>query len=250
MTAGNCVFYIAILTGNVVLVAEWARYGFLECATTKNRRFVLGIVINTAAIFIATISGNFPDNQNAAVAVVGITVAVFAGVRLSLPPGMYACNKASQRITHWYRTHYSYGKVLKVGEMLKQFSLAQNTAKLMEVAIENMQKKGAVSGKLDLALAHEWLGVLYRMMNEFEKAQKEFYVGLSILERISTENPENREIKDALGHVIFRLAELDHVEKHYEGAVLKYRRSLAIDESLGLRERADITRKLIQDIIG
>jgi tetratricopeptide (TPR) repeat protein len=206
------------------------------------------MLINTATISIAAISGSFPENRNATVVVVVVTIIVFFGVRLLLPSGMFAYNKASQRIIHWYPTHYYYGKVLQAGGMLKQSSLAQNTIRLMKTAIENMQKKDTVSGKLNLALSHEWLGILYRMMNEFEKAQKEFDAGLSVLERLNAGNLENREVRDALGHVIFRLAELDHVQKRYQRALLKYKKSLGIDESLGLQQRVNITRKLIQQI--
>jgi len=248
MTAGNYIFYIAILIGNIILVTEWAKYGLLECATVKNGRFVLGCLINTGTVFIAAFSGSFPDNRNATTVVVGVTVAVFFIVRWFLPPGMFAYNKASQRILHWYPTHYSDGKVLQAGEMLKKFSLAQNTAKLMETAIKSMQKENAVTSRLDLALAHEWLGLLYRMMNEFEKAEGEFMAGLAILEKFNCVKSEERAKSDALGHVLYRLGELDHVRGRYRSALDRYKGSLYIDESLGLESRVSITRKLVQQI--
>lgn len=248
MTAGSYIFYTAILIGSVLLATEWAKYGLLGCATIKNGRFVLGMVINTATIFIASISGNFPENRNASIVVAGITIAAFFFVRLSLPPGMFAYNKASQRIIHWYPTHYSSGKVLQIGEVLEKFPMAQNTTKLMETAIKSMQKEKAVTGRLDLALAHEWLGLLYRMMNEFEKAEKEFIAGLAILEKFNSLKSEERAHRDALGHVLYRLGELEHVRGRYQSALEKYKKSMYIDESIGLQQRADITRELIQQI--
>lgn len=62
MTAGNYAFYGAILTGNMLLAIEWAKYGLVEAALTS-RRVILGITINTAAVLIAAISGNFPSNS-------------------------------------------------------------------------------------------------------------------------------------------------------------------------------------------
>lgn len=232
-----------------MLVTEWAKYGLLECATIKNSRFVLGAVIDTTAVFIAAISGTFPENRNAAIVITGVTTAVFFLVRFSLPPGMFEYNKASQRILHWHPTHYSEGKVLKAGEMLKGFWLAQNTVKLMETAIKSMQKENAVTSRLDLALAHEWLGLLYRMMNKFEKAEKEFMASSAILEKFNPVKSQEKAKMDALGHVLYRLGELDHVRGRYQPALDTYKKSLRIDESLGLEQRVKNTRKLIQQVI-
>jgi tetratricopeptide (TPR) repeat protein len=247
MTSRNYIFYIAILIGNIILVSEWAKYGLFE-STIKNGRFMLGMMINVAAILIVSLLRGFQINQNAALVIVGVTIAVFFMVRRTLPPGRFEFNKASKRIIQWYPTHYSDGKTLEIGQMLKGFSMGQNTIKLLQTAIENMSKESTVTGRLDLALTHEWLGVLYRMMNEFEKAEKEFTADLDILEKLNSENAENRAVRDALGHVLYRFAELDHIRGRYQSALARYKKSLNIDESLGLELRANITRKLMQQI--
>jgi hypothetical protein len=247
MSAGHYLFYIAVSLGNMMLAVEWAHYGIPEC-TQRNRRFNLGMTINIIAIFVAAVSGHFPTNNTATLVVVVLTAAAYAVVSLTLPPGKRACNRGCKRIEYWYAKHHVSGKILESGQALREFGLVQKTEKLMKTAIAEMQKNTTVSGQVDLALCHEWLGVLYRMMNSFGDAEHQFTVALSILDKLCVANADQARIEAARSHVIYRLGELDHVGKRYKEAVQKYHRSLSMDESLGLHARAALLKHLLQQI--
>ena len=241
MTTNQYFFYGLVLIGAILVASEWGKYGL---CVVKTWRPFLGAAILIACFYFAALSEPyFEGNYYATAVIVAVAIVVFFRVRLT-PAGRF--HKASKRIQHWYPGHYFYGKFLPQGDRLKGSSKAQETVKLLQTAIEAMPKRKSVVDKLELALAHEWLGVLYRMMNKFEEAKKEFTIDLAMLEELDAEHSDDKGVRDALGHVLFRMAELDHVLGRAKEALEGYKQSLNIDESIGNKLRANVTRELIR----
>lgn len=241
MTSEQYIFYGIVLIGSILVVSEWGKYGL--CVIKTWRPWVGAAILIGCFYFAARSEPYFEGNYYATAASIVVTIVVFFRVRLS-PLGRF--HKASKRIQGWYPGHYCYGKILPQGDRFKGSSQAQETVKLLQMVIKRMPKGKSVHDKLEFALAHEWLGVLYRMMNEFEKAKREFGIDLTMLEDLNTEHSDNRFVRDALGHVLFRLAELDHILGRAKEALEGYKQSLNIDKSIGNKLRANITRELIR----
>lgn len=83
------------------------------------------------------------------------------------------------------------------------------------------------------AIAWQELGLLYRVLNEFDKAEKAFIRSIELLDQSGGGESGDRNIVAAYRDTCFRLGELCHVTSRPALAKDYYRRSISVDEHLG-----------------
>lgn len=100
--------------------------------------------------------------------------------------------------------------------------------------------------RLNVAIAYDEMGLLYRMMNRFDEAQEVFQKSLALVNSLLEGEPTNREYLTLQSLILFRQAEAFQAEGgHSQEARALYLQSLAIDKQLGLDE----DRPLIEGLL-
>ncbi len=254
MRKTDLAFYLCLFIANLLIAVEWGKHGFWAVGLQgpKNRRVLAGLVLGVMTVLVFGLiyrKTGFKPEAKWLLAVVGIPALLILFVRRTLPAGVYEYNAARQAILFWARTSYFPGVVLEErGNLLRQFPRAQGAVQLLNRAISGQVKYTALRNRLNVGVAYEELGFLYRMMNMWSEADSALRRSLYILQVLDSECPENEEILLALGTTIFRVAEMDHAHNRIPQAVEGYKKSLAIDRRFGNQEGITAATALLQRI--
>ena len=106
-----------------------------------------------------------------------------------------------------------------------------------------------------------WFCALNEFENKFENARPAYEAALEILNGLRTISSTEEKVLDeyterkvlgAYRETVFRLAELDHVQRKYSSAKTGYEEALQVDELLGHddREGEEYTRRLLHEVMG
>lgn len=270
MSIGEIAFYFGIGVGDLLIATEWAKYGIWEIGIQRplNKKIIAGLFIGVITMFIGGLVkrfGEFSPSNTVAMIITGAAILWMLFFRyVILPPGLNAFNKARIRTNFWMITgNYAPGENLaEKAELLREFWLAKSAVNMFKKAIK-LQLKGSMVRTLDsLKLVHmvtagnrynagvgyEELALLYRMMNMFDKARAELAKSMEITEQLLQKDPENLQYLGLKSLVIFRLAEIDHVQGNIEEARTGYKESLAMDKKLKNREGIRTTEGLLEKI--
>jgi len=195
-----------------------------------------------------------------------ITV-LFVVLMMYFSRGRVSFDAASAYIRGWSDTYYIHGRILEDDKNLKNNKKAQRiAASLEEIIAKESNEATTLLARCDLGIAYTELGFLYRMMNDFNKAEKHLAQGAGLLRTIYTQTPENKlyqtaeneffwkqgeelfrsdhpnftelvsksfkseprkkHVSDQLAVALFRQAELKHVLGNYAEARQGYEESL------------------------
>lgn len=124
--------------------------------------------------------------------------------------------------------------------------------RLITAAIEfspqsNIDRPSALANK---AIAWQELGLLHRVVHEFEEAEKAFNTSLHLLDEVEGLRSNNRSILSAYRDTAFRIGELHQVRGNPTEARKWYQASLSIDDRLGHDEPygEQTTRTLLRQL--
>lgn len=100
----------------------------------------------------------------------------------------------------------------------------------------------------NIAVAYEELGFLYRMMGLFNKAKTELQTSMEMVEELLGKDSTNKSYLALKSLVIFRLAEIAHVQDNLQEAKTGYEKSLVMDQTAGNQEGIDTNTILLQQL--
>ena len=102
--------------------------------------------------------------------------------------------------------------------------------------------------RYNAAVAYEELALLYRMMHRFDEAKEALGESREIVGQILDESPLNSGYLKLKSLVIFRLAEINHVQGNLKEARVGYEESLAIDKKHGDAEGIKMNGMLLEKL--
>lgn len=102
--------------------------------------------------------------------------------------------------------------------------------------------------KYNVAIGYEELALLYRMMNMFYEAERALKGGMEVVEDLISKNSDYSDYLSLRSLILFRIAELNHVQGKLEQASRGYEESLAIDRELGNEEGIRTIEELLKQI--
>lgn len=100
----------------------------------------------------------------------------------------------------------------------------------------------------NVAIGHEELAFLYRMMGKTSQALESLNSAYLIAEPLASKHPENKEYTRTLSLIIFRRAEIEHICGENEKARIDYKKCIEIDESIGDTEETKLTKLLLSEL--
>lgn len=99
-----------------------------------------------------------------------------------------------------------------------------------------------------IAIAHSEKGFLLRMMNELEKAEKEYELSLECINYILSADENNVSALEVMSLIQFRAGELAHIRGDHITAIKLYKNCLSIERMLGDNSNSESIEKLISEI--
>lgn len=102
--------------------------------------------------------------------------------------------------------------------------------------------------KYNVVVGYEELALLYRMMNMFDEAARALKDGMKVVDELLSKTPNYSEYLTLRSLILFRMAELNHVQGNLEQARKGYEESLAIDRELGNEEGIRTVEELLKQI--
>lgn len=102
--------------------------------------------------------------------------------------------------------------------------------------------------RYNAAVGHEEMALLYRMMDMFDEAREALQKSMELTEQLLGNEPESQNYLKLKSLVIFRLAEIDHIQGSLEAAKTGYKKSLEIDQRFQDQEGIQTTTHLLEKI--
>ena len=94
----------------------------------------------------------------------------------------------------------------------------------------NIEPLRAIANK---SIAWQELGLLHRVINEFEEAGAAYNNSIELLNKVGGSNSSNKYILSAFREITFRIGELNHARGDFVQAKEYYLASLGVDNKLG-----------------
>ncbi len=170
-------FHLAIFIGTLLIVTEWAKYGFSLLGTRPLAR--LGVFINVVACLVAGARRSFPLDNSLTLGILGLCIAVFLTIRAAKSPDLMF-KRTLLEMRQWTRYNYAHGKILPEKGIRNDDPYAKRTVEALKVSIATLASQDTQEKQRDLVIAHLELGLLYRMMNLWPEAQTEMEVSLQM----------------------------------------------------------------------
>lgn len=166
-----------------------------------------------------------------------------------MPPGLAEYMRASHKTFHWRKSYYIAGvRESSPAQYLGQDPLVQVAIDQFNQSVKLQEEIATDRGRINIATIYQEMSLLYRMIDKLDDAKEVALKGEKIAQSLCSKFPGNIECLALHEVLIFRIAEVYHLQGNKIEALNYYRQSLDMCYIVNNQDDIVLIKRLISEL--